>query len=388
MCQRPGKLEDGTLVACRTCSICQANYRNDWVGRALAEQATATATFAVTLTYEGDRPEAAILNYSDVQLFLKRLRKAGHKVRYICAGEYGTLKGRAHWHIILFFYGKVPNVELGRRVHWEYWSEDDGNGGRKPLGYCFFQQAEYAGFKYLVKYAVKDQMSEGHEKRFTMSKAPAIGYEFFMRYVDDLVERALPFQSPEYSFAHVRDRKGKVRKFWLRDRMLELALQRYQETWEAKYGEDPPDTDTLVNKWYLRERYTASGEQVGLGMEHPRRVARRDKAREPYRAQGKYWSLTQDAWVKESPRGIAPFIAPEVIGYLTVAGRKPALVVAYTQEVAEIVIGEKEWLVGTIKGCVEQQLENSGLPRSSVKPVFRWLREKWQSQSGASHSPT
>lgn len=80
------------MVACRTCQLCRSNRVNDLVGRSFAEQCTASASYAVTLTYRGDGPETALLRYRDIQLFLKRLRKDGYTVRYICAGEYGSKK--------------------------------------------------------------------------------------------------------------------------------------------------------------------------------------------------------------------------------------------------------------------------------------------------------
>ena len=34
------------------------------------------------------------------------------------AGEYGERKGRAHWHAVLFFKGKVPSLPIGRSTSW------------------------------------------------------------------------------------------------------------------------------------------------------------------------------------------------------------------------------------------------------------------------------
>ena len=68
----------------------------------------------VTLTYKGDVPGSVTLLTADVQKFVRSLRKAGHKVRYMIAGEYGERKGRAHWHAVLFFKGKVPSLPIGR----------------------------------------------------------------------------------------------------------------------------------------------------------------------------------------------------------------------------------------------------------------------------------
>lgn len=200
MCLAPVSIRDEKsrhMVACRHCRVCRDNRVNDLVGRCIAEQSTASKTFAVTLTYgNGDSPEAALLRYSDVQMFLKRLRNNGYKVRYICAGEYGTKKGRAHWHIILFFYGHSPNWQIEARVNIPEWSH----------GFCYFQHPDYRGFRYAIKYALKSD-AEGSVKALSMSKKPPLGYEFFMSLANDYVVRGLSINSPQYSFADIRDKK-------------------------------------------------------------------------------------------------------------------------------------------------------------------------------------
>ena len=43
------------------------------------------------------------LDYRHIELFLKRLRKAGYEFKKVAAGEYGGDLGRAHWHLLLMF---------------------------------------------------------------------------------------------------------------------------------------------------------------------------------------------------------------------------------------------------------------------------------------------
>lgn len=233
MCLSPLKLKDGTNVACRGCELCRSNRLNDLIGRCIAEQCTASKTLAVTLTYAGDTAESAVLRYADVQLFLKRLRKDGYSVRYICAGEYGDKKGRAHWHIILFFYGRSPDIQIDRRVDWSFW----------PHGFVYFQNPDYRGFAYVMKYALKQEFAV---KALSMSKKPPLGYSFFMKLAHDIVDRALPVHSPEYSFAHVLDRNGVPRRYWLQGRMREMWLEEYCRYWQEVFGGEPPH---LISSW-------------------------------------------------------------------------------------------------------------------------------------------
>lgn len=234
MCLTPSHVEDVGPVACRNCQLCRENRVNDLIGRCIAEKNVSTATLAVTLTYGGDVPASATLLYSDVQKMFKRLRFDGHKVRYIVAGEYGSLKGRAHWHVVLFFRGKVPDLPLNKRVHWEYW----------PHGFVYTQRPDYGGFKYMMKYALKD--TDKKEGFLMMSKKPPLGNDWFRDLAQHYVEHGLSPQSPAYSFRDVFNSKRERRTFWLQGRMREIYLETYLLLYRQRWGEDYPLSDFIL----------------------------------------------------------------------------------------------------------------------------------------------
>lgn len=61
------------------------------------------------------------LAYDDLTLFLKRLRKClDFKIRYFAVGEYGTRRGRPHWHIL--FFGLPGSGVYGRLIQ-EKWNK-------------------------------------------------------------------------------------------------------------------------------------------------------------------------------------------------------------------------------------------------------------------------
>lgn len=353
MCLTPVRLKNGTHVACRGCRICRSNRLNDLVGRCIAEQAVSDEVFAVTLTYGGgDIPAATILYYRHVQLMLKLLRRDGYCVRYICAGEYGTEKGRAHWHIILFFDGKGPDVQIEANVQWKYW----------PHGHCYFQHPDYRGFRYALKYALKSESSGPAVKSVSMSKKPPLGHAFFMQLASDLVKKRLPVHSPEYSFAHIHDRNDRARRYWLQGRMREMFLERYCELWFEAYGVEPPWTDFLLEK-YLDP------------------IARREMAHDT-------GILVRDLDAKRPKGGVYvdpseysdPFLAGDrrSLGFFLFPDDPNIIISIYSDGSADFdigdekcVIAESEWSRGMLSGVTD-------LTASQMQQACQWLAVKME----------
>ena len=177
-----------TPKGCGHCWRCKQNRVNDYVGRCLAEAATSQHVATVNLTY-APRDDLAdrVLTPRHFQLFMKLLRNAGHKVRYLVAGEYGSTKGRAHFHAILFFAhlapgtGEVPQFkrpgpfcreipsDKRRLVHISEW----------PHGHVTVDwSTSEAAIRYVCKYLLADDKNNAW---FSMSKKPALGAAWFAR---------------------------------------------------------------------------------------------------------------------------------------------------------------------------------------------------------------
>lgn len=239
MCITPTKLEDGTEVACRLCWQCRYNRVNDLVGRCIAESMFAKKTYAVTLTYaESAGVSAVTLTYEHVQNMIRMLRKRYGKVRYIVAGEYGNAKGRAHWHIILFFEEKYPTIDENKRVNWKYWKH----------GFSYFQHPDWKGFKYVVKYVLKQKELESSDSHLAMSKKPPLGAKFFMKLAEDHAEQMLVPRSFVYKINGVRDDFGKEKKFLMQGVTRNNFMQHFKKTWVELYGEEPPATE-FFEEW-------------------------------------------------------------------------------------------------------------------------------------------
>ena len=229
MCITPTMLNNGVEVSCRKCWQCRKRRVDDLVGRCIAESKFAKKTYAATLTYGADAGvNAATLVYKDVQDFLKRLRKK-YLVRYIVAGEYGTKKNRAHWHIILFFDKEYPEVENNKRVNWKYWDK----------GFTYFQEPDWKGFQYVLKYVLKDQDERAKVSHLAMSKKPPLGDEYFKELAKQHVKEMILPRNIFYKFRDVRNSKNKIKEFCMQGKTKDLFIRRIRWRWYKKYGKEP-----------------------------------------------------------------------------------------------------------------------------------------------------
>lgn len=249
MCIAPRRLRDGVLTACHECWQCREHAVLDWVGRNIAESKTAKGSNAVTLTYgrnaanDADHERAVILTYSDVQKYLKRLRFDGFPVRYFVTGENGSRKGRAHWHIILYWQERVPEHVLDRNFMQDHW----------PHGWSFWTPVRPHSAKYNCKYILKDAGDAQAQSHLAMSKKPPLGFQFFQQRALQYVQQGLAPQDLFYTHpeAKQRNREGghDFMKFMLGGRSAELFLSGYIDLWEKERGDKTRPKSELVDRF-------------------------------------------------------------------------------------------------------------------------------------------
>lgn len=143
-----------------------------WTGRILAELQDGGTPWFCTFTYEGgyDNPNAYWLDYRDIQLTFKKLRKAGFKFRYVIVGEYGSEKDRAHWHAVIIWHGSEPVGQFDTEQYtWPFWNK----------GYSYIERPRnlQATVAYLLKYLLKDPNA-----KMRYSKMPALGENYLLEY--------------------------------------------------------------------------------------------------------------------------------------------------------------------------------------------------------------
>lgn len=274
MCIAPNVLPNGSEVGCRECWQCKERKTDDWTGRCIAESKTASRTFSITLTYgrdddnNVDHIRAALLTYSDVQKYMKRLRFSGYVVRYFAVGEYGSKKGRSHWHLIVFYYdnadviaerrmhnaeieaglkrgkslpvpdSKVPEHEISTRgadgdlcdvrfseQHWQHgWSvwEELLDG---------YDAAASRAVRYVCKYLLKDAQDDASQMLGPrLSKKPPLGDAWLRERAGQYVEQGLAPQDLFYSFADVRGKDGALKRFLLSGVSADNFIRYYVES--------------------------------------------------------------------------------------------------------------------------------------------------------------
>ena len=142
-------------VPCGQCVACRINYALDWAYRCHIESLhySDDSMCFLTLTYN-DQNCVGTLSKRDLQLFFKRLRKHGLKLRYLACGEYGPSTMRPHYHLILFGVGQDSDIWLdkhysaklhGYKCFCKYW----------PFGFAFLGGVTRQSIAYCCKYTLK-----------------------------------------------------------------------------------------------------------------------------------------------------------------------------------------------------------------------------------------
>lgn len=169
-CQKPRYLsKQDMVVPCGNCAFCTATKRSDWALRLHYEAKLHDVKKFVTLTYADChlnwRDGVPQLSKRDLQLWFKRVRRAGYRIRYYAVGEYGSKTFRPHYHVILF--GDVSDSAI--RESW-------------PLGHVHIGNVTDASIMYTLGYIVNGkgwQMRTKRERPFSlMSRKPGIGANY------------------------------------------------------------------------------------------------------------------------------------------------------------------------------------------------------------------
>lgn len=250
-------------VPCKACWRCRSNRLSDYVARLLAEAAMARESCTLTMTY-APRDDLAdkVINPRHFQEFMKRLRRAGHSVRYFVAGEYGDLKGRTHFHALLFFGHMVPLVyenEKGEMVQRgmvpRYKSDYPDGLSQEDAPFCRdipnermvhirewphgHVKVDWSMHERAVRYVAKYLLAEDKDTAWvSFSKKPALGAAWFAAKAEQALGYGVQPHSFEYAPPGGSDRPymmtGATRRDYLRAVMPPDADPETMSEWVRK----------------------------------------------------------------------------------------------------------------------------------------------------------
>lgn len=184
-------------LPCGRCIGCKMERARQWGLRCVHEAKLWKSNYFVTLTYNDEfLPPGGSLSLRDVQLFMKRLRKAKNSttdnpVRFFLGGEYGDTNRRPHYHALLFNCMFSDLKQIGRNARGEalyssselsgLWSVDG-----VPMGHCSLGAVTLDSAIYCAKYALKalnvtdaspPEAIKAYEDRYVVYDADGIVHE-------------------------------------------------------------------------------------------------------------------------------------------------------------------------------------------------------------------
>lgn len=251
-------------LPCGNCSGCRVDRSKQWALRCVHESSMFKYNCFITLTFNDQcLDEYGSLRKEDFRLFMKRFRRryegkeavarngrVSRPIRFFHCGEYGDTYSRPHHHSIIFNYDFDDKIEFrvsnGNILYlseslerlWskpiqesevEYYDNKDvwidkKNNYHVKLGYCTVGQCDFDSCNYVAGYILKKingKLAEEYYKRvnyFTgevysiepeycsMSKRPAIGHDWFLKFSQDLDKDFVTSNGKKYSLPKYYDR--------------------------------------------------------------------------------------------------------------------------------------------------------------------------------------
>lgn len=186
-------------IPCGRCIGCRIAKSKEWAVRIMCETITSSKpSYFVTLTYDDEHlPSDLNLHKSDLQDFIKAVRNYwsykydASSIRYFGCGEYGSLNGRCHFHVILF------NIDIPDLVPFK---TSKGNTLFKSetilslwdKGFADIGRVEPESAAYVARYTLKKQSSDFYDREdieppfILMSTRPGIGFDYYQQNKDSI----------------------------------------------------------------------------------------------------------------------------------------------------------------------------------------------------------
>lgn len=258
-------------IPCGQCAECRLGRRRDWAFRCMAEASLYEENCFITLTYSPEKlPKNGSLDVREFQLFMKRLRKliAPRKVRFFHCGEYGSKRGRPHYHALLFGYNFPDRKVCGKSGENNLYSSQIADGlwdnGFVVIGDLTFDSASYVA-KYCTKKLngyLGHAMSDGRSPEYaTMSRRPGIGRAWFERFKsdvypsDEVIVKGKSFRPPRYFDNLLSESERASLKMRRINKMFASGFKAGRTKWRGLESFDP---ETFEDRLYVKEQVAVS----------------------------------------------------------------------------------------------------------------------------------
>lgn len=261
---------DTDLIPCGKCEGCLIDKANDWATRAYLESQKWPYNAFLTLTYDNEHlPKHRTLVKADLQKFWKRLRKAGHKFKYLCCGEYGPTTLRPHYHAIVFGYwpDDAKFYKYNKLNDWLYTSQKLNNiwgNGFVIVGRVNYETAAYVA-RYVFKKSYGGQklpIKSKKEKEFILSsKRPALTSNW-QTYVE-LAKRNNGILVPTKSGPKIKKLPQYIAKKWRENNPNDYYHEQEIRNQMLKENYDQQLKNTTINfAWYLKKKANIKKEKL------------------------------------------------------------------------------------------------------------------------------
>lgn len=249
-----GSIRRSLQLPCGRCIGCRLSKARDWSIRCVHEAQLHPVSSFVTLTYGSDHFNPS-LDYTDFQLFMKRLRRRLGPTRFFACGEYGDLNKRPHFHALLFGQTFPDKKVIRKKPQTLYRS--DLLSSLWPAGHASFGNVTMQSAAYCASYTLKKVSGPASTEHYMrpdpatgellwcqpefahMSLKPAIGRPWFDRFWREVYDGrdGVVVQGKQHAAPKYYDLLLKRNEPELRDA---LDFQRYVDS-EAFIADCTPD---------------------------------------------------------------------------------------------------------------------------------------------------
>jgi len=251
LCERAS--DPNFLVPCGRCQGCRLERARQTAVRCMHEASMHAENSFITLTYAPEYlPSNRSVNYSEFQLFMKRLRKRhGSGIKFFECGEYGGKERRPHFHACLFG-ASFLDRKLWKMSGKEKLFISDDLSDLWPFGFSTVGDVTFESAGYCARYVLKKVTGKAADEHYQFvdkangvlhqllpehshsSNKPGLGKMWYDQFSDDV------YPSDEVI---VNGRSCKPPRYY--DKLLErVSPERFQLIKEARrkaYEERPYD---------------------------------------------------------------------------------------------------------------------------------------------------